>query len=356
IRLINGSCARIVAQSPTSIRGIRPTVLRCDEVELFDPELWDAAQLVTRAGTFDGEHVPGTIHALSTWHQPDGLMRTLVESCTEQSPVRRLFRWGMVDVLHRCPELRPCETCALLPECAGAAKLGEGHIDIDDAIRMKARVDCATWDAEMLCRRPARSHAVYPEFDEQVHVADFEIEQPQDPARGLWIGGIDFGFRSPTVILWAQLRPDGVLAIVDVHSAAEATIETHVQAIRARRWPVPTWFGVDPAGLQRSAPSGLSPVAALRRHGLAIRTRRAPLHDGLRAVRTRFAPASGPPGLLVHARCRELIDALRAYRFPPGERDPVQPIKDGADHACDALRYLVINLDAPVRTTIARYA
>ncbi|MEO1130507.1 MAG: hypothetical protein AAFX05_12495, partial [Planctomycetota bacterium] len=36
IRLINGSCARIVAQSPTSIRGIRPTVLRCDEVELFD--------------------------------------------------------------------------------------------------------------------------------------------------------------------------------------------------------------------------------------------------------------------------------------------------------------------------------
>jgi hypothetical protein len=61
------------------VRGTRVQKLRCDEVELFDPEVWEAAQLATMEQ--DGAAtvwVPGTIECLSTMHVPYGLMYRMV--------------------------------------------------------------------------------------------------------------------------------------------------------------------------------------------------------------------------------------------------------------------------------------
>jgi hypothetical protein len=66
-----------------------------------------------------------------------------------------------------------------------------------------------------------------------------------------------------------------------------------------------------------------------------------------------MAPASGPVRLLVHARCVELIEALKRYRF--GDRGD-GPVKDGPDHACDALRYLVVNLEWKGEVEVRGYA
>ena len=49
VRLTNGSACELLAQSQTSVRGTRVQKLRCDEVELFDPDGWGAAQLATRS-------------------------------------------------------------------------------------------------------------------------------------------------------------------------------------------------------------------------------------------------------------------------------------------------------------------
>src|SRR5437667_9578824 len=49
ISLTNGSGAAVLTQSEYAVRGIRVQKLRCDEVELFKPHIWEAAQLVTRS-------------------------------------------------------------------------------------------------------------------------------------------------------------------------------------------------------------------------------------------------------------------------------------------------------------------
>mgnify|MGYP001794734828 CR=1 FL=1 len=344
LRLTNGSRASILAASPTAIRGARPTILRVDEAELVDRELWTAAQLCVRSHTTPGGLVvPAAIEALSTHHRAGGLMHDLIMSTLHNEPVRRLFRWGVLDVLEQCDD-RPCDDCALLPECAGRAKSPRiGHVSVDDAARAKGRVDAQTWEAEMLSQRPSRSDAVYPEFDLEQHVADFPVRS--DDGLLLWCMGIDFGFRAPTAMLWACLAHDDVLRIVDERVVSEVTIEGHAGAVRASRWPQPSWLGVDPAGNQRSEQTALSAISVLRREGFAVRARRVRMEDGMRAVRRRLAPASGPPTLLIHERCAQLIEALRTYRYAAPTSGSAAPAKDGPDHVVDALRYLIINLD-----------
>jgi hypothetical protein len=341
ISLGNGSVAHVLAQSHTSVRGVRPQVVRCDEAELFRPDVWSAAQLAPRSKRCGGVLVAGRVEALSTWTRAGGLMREIVGEAGGDTPTRRLLRWNVVDGLETCPPARRCDRCALEPDCAGRAKGRRGgHVAIDDALRMRARVDAAAWSAEMLCERPARTDAVFPEFDADLHVGEFD--PPAGDAR--WVAGVDFGMRSPTVVLWACVAADGVLRVIDERVEAGCAIAAHVRAIHESPWPEPAWLGVDPAGAQRGIVSGASPVQAMRAAGLVVRWRRAGLEPGLRAVRARLAPASGPPTLLVHARCARLIESLEGYRYPPGTGGEA-PAKDGHDHACDALRYLVVCLD-----------
>lgn len=379
--LRNGSLAEVLAQSETSVRGCRPQVLRCDEVELFDPDVWRAAQLVTRSATLGGEVVRGRVEALSTMHRAHGLMADLTSDVS-----RRVFRWGVVDVLSTCEPRRPCASCDLLDECAGRAKRALGHIRIDDALAMKRRSDAATWRSEMLCESPRRDDLVLPEFRREVHV--FEVDWPAPfapalaPARTPGVGegplaaagivgrddgpggpfdpalrfvcGMDFGFRAPTAILVGVVDGGNVLRIVDERVEAAATLDAHLDAMRAWRWPAPSWIGVDPAGNQRALQTGASDVSLLRKRGVVVRDRRAPVEAGLRLIRARLAPASGSPTLFIHARCRVLIESLERYHYRDATGS-AEPAKDGADHAVDALRYLVQNLDAAREERVGRY-
>lgn len=348
LRLRNGSTATIIAQSERAIRGARPQKLRCDEVELLDPELWQAAQLVTRSKQCGPVAAHAAIDAISTMHRPHGLMSQLIGEAHERT--RTLFRWSLVDVLEHCPTERPCAPCALAPECASRAKDAGGHITIDDAIAMKSRTDHQTWQAEMLCQRPSTRDLVFPEFDRAVHVSAFD-----PPPDGVHLASMDPGLRNPTVILFACAAPDGSLFILDQRAKSEALLDAHVQDILDAPWPRPRWVAIDPAGRQRSAQTGLSAVAVLRRAGLAVRDRRIPMELGLRAVRARLKPAAGAPTLFIHERCQPLIRALESYRYRPDAPADAQPVKDGADHHADALRYLVASLDSTRPATARRY-
>ncbi len=74
VALVNGSRAQLLSGSQRSVRGVRVHKLRCDEVEEFDPAVWEAAQMVTRSGLCGGQYVQGAVEALSTIHRPFGLM------------------------------------------------------------------------------------------------------------------------------------------------------------------------------------------------------------------------------------------------------------------------------------------
>ncbi|HYE01770.1 MAG TPA: hypothetical protein VD963_00905 [Phycisphaerales bacterium] len=378
VALRTGSRAEVLAQSEASVRGTRVQKLRCDEVELFDRGVWEAAQLTTRSAPIRGPWggwVRGSVEALSTMHRPHGLMWEVVggsrragEEGADGAP-RRLFRWGVVDVLGRCGEEFRCAGCGLWDECGGRAKApgagGGGHVAVGDALAMKARVGLAAWESEMLCLRPRRADSVYPEFDARVHVADWEEPGARDelaegPGRALVVGGMDFGFRGPTVFLLGRVGADGVLRITHEHAASGNTMGEHAAAIRAlcarAGTGLPDWIGVDPAGRQREHQSGLSNIAVLRGAGLTVRSRVLSLPEGIEAVRARLRPAEGGPRLLVHARCVGLVSALERYHYAPERPESVAPVKDGPDHAADALRYLVVCLDRAHRAERGRYA
>ncbi len=358
VRLRNGSRLELLAQSQRSVRGTRVQKLRCDEVELFDPGVWEAAQLVTRSKVCAGIRVRGAVECLSTMHVAYGLMHRLVGEAREGG-TRRLFRWGLVDVLGVCEADRACEApCGLLGECAGRAKqrdaagMAPGHVEVDDALTQKSRVSDATWKSEMLCLAPKRSDCVLPEFGRESHVVN---ELPGARDAWAWVGGMDFGIRAPTVVLWGGVDPSGVLWICDERVVSGVTLGEHIGAIKGAPWPSLSWIGVDPAGGQRSGQTGLSDIQAMRREGLVVKHRRLGVGQGLELVRARLRPASGAPTLLVHPRCERLIESLETYRYPADRPESLEPVKDGSDHAVDALRYLIQNLDRAYEARYSRY-
>lgn len=359
--LTNGSRVELLAQSHASVRGTRVQKLRCDEVELFKPEIWQAAQLVTRSGTFGAFDVPGSIECLSTMHKPFGLMSRLVQEAAGGK--RKVLKWGVVDVLARCGEARACskdsgESCVLLDECQGQAKgsTEPGHIAVRDAIDQKGRVSGSTWESEMLCLKPDRSDSVYPEFKLDRHVIDRLPEQTRPGDMGiLHIAGMDFGFRAPTVVLWATVDALGTIRVYKERVVAEVILAEHVQAICDAPGPMPDWIGVDPAGNTASEQTSKSAVDLLTDAGLKVRFRSSLISQGVELVCNRLAPAAGPARLFVHKRCEKLIQALERYHYNPNDLESGKPIKDGSDHAADALRYMVLNNDHKQRFEVLRY-
>jgi hypothetical protein len=243
-----------------------------------------------------------------------------------------------------------------------------GHVSIDDAVRMKSRVSDEVWRSEMLCQRPRRSDSVYPEFDLNVHVGEWESLPPSvadhlAPDRTTWIAGMDFGYRSPSVVLLARHDDASKTLYIEAeHVQTEWTIDQHIALIKSGMnlsLPTPAWIGVDPAGHQRSEQTGISCIAAMRKAGLVVRARRMELHEGVTVVRARLRPAmsehGSTPTLFVHRRCEKLIESLQRYHYPEDRLESLQPVKDGFDHAADALRYLLVNLDRPHRTTCGSY-
>jgi hypothetical protein len=395
VELVNGSRVEVLSQSEASVRGQRVHKLRCDEVELFEPPLWEAAQLITRSGACGDTLVRGSIEALSTMHRPFGLMKQLVSEASATRPdeppgtpaphetgslrgpglgplpgVRRVFRWSVLDVLERCPDARPCATCPLWPDCGGLAKSARGFLTIDDAIQQRRRVGEHVWRAEMLCLEPARGDSVYPEFDAATHVRSFtpeadgrmlRVDGAGEAARRVerWVGGIDFGIRSPTALLWGCLDERGELFIVDEFLMHNRVTEAVAMAAAAHGaacgWPRPAWLGADPAGNGVNEQTGRSTIAVWKSAGWPIRSRGSAVQEGIAAVRSRLRTADGGSRLFIHPRCRHLVQAMIEYHYPTHRPQSLEPVKDGHDHIADALRYLVLNLDASFEVHTRRY-
>jgi hypothetical protein len=153
-----------------------------------------------------------------------------------------------------------------------------------------------------------------------------------------------------------------VLRIFDEHVREGARLAEHVAQITAgegraglRGWPSPRWVAPDPVVRAKNLQTGKSDAQVFQEAGLTLRLRAMPQAEGLRLVRVRLDPAAGPPRLLVHRRCAHLIESLSRYHYPENRPESLEPVKDGHDHAVDALRYLVVNLDRPYRTRAGSY-
>ncbi|MEM6749925.1 MAG: hypothetical protein AAGA57_05180 [Planctomycetota bacterium] len=358
LALAHGGRVEVLAGSQRSVRGVRVHRLRCDEVDELDPDLWQAAQLTTVSQQPQSSEnnapppIPGAVEALSTLHRPHGLMANLTRRAQADG---RLLRWNALDVAARCEPQRPCEGCPLWNDCQGRAKQARGFIPIEDLIQQRLRVSDTTWEAEMMCRRPTRSDVVYAGFSRERHVC----ERAPEGDHLIALAGLDLGLRSPSVWLWALADTRDTpasLHVLDELARQDAPLEAFLAEVSARAtqagWPRPAWVGVDPAGRARNLQTGATDLDVLRTHGYTTRTPRIQLARGIDLVRARLDHGR----LRIHPRCEGLIQALEAYHFDRARPQQPTPVKDGPDHWCDALRYLIGPLDTQAAgATVRRY-
>ncbi|OHB62716.1 MAG: hypothetical protein A2Y77_16130 [Planctomycetes bacterium RBG_13_62_9] len=346
----NGSAVEVLTQSATSVRGQHVQKLRCDEVELFQDEVFAAAKFTTQST----ENVTAAMELISTMHRPYGIMQREVSAAAGSGVP--LFKWCLWETIERCIG-RTCSQCPLSDDCRDRAKAAYGYLKIDDCIAQMRRSSRVGWEAEMLCIKPSLENVVFGEFDPAVHVRPVDY----DPNLPLY-RSLDFGFINPFVCLWIQVDHDGVVRVIDEYVRSRATIDAHAEQIKTRT-PCPqeqvTATFCDPAGAGSNDITGTSVVRELRALGIPARYRRSSILEGVELIRRAIRSGDGTSSLAISPHCPRLIEALQCYHYPdsgrirtPGEL----PFKDGLyDHPIDALRYFFVNHKSRGVTTTRRY-
>jgi PBSX family phage terminase large subunit len=174
--------------------------------------------------------------------------------------------------------------------------------------------------------------AVYPDFDEDVHVFESEI-----PAHWQRCRGIDYGYTNPFVCLWGAIDHDGRLYIYDEHYQAKTLIKDHAAIIKAKgdvSWSVADHDAQD--------------NAEMRAEGVFSHNAKKDVTTGIQAVSARLiTQPDGFPRLFIHKRCVNTIREMGMYRWAePSEHknEKEEPVKSD-DHTTDALRYMVMEQD-----------
>lgn len=152
------------------------------------------------------------------------------------------------------------------------------------------------------------------------------------------VRAVDYGYTNPFVCLWGAIDGDGRLYIYDEHYRRKTLIRDHAAAIASRpgsfEWTVADHDAQDNAEMQAC---GIWTINA-RKEVIA----------GIQAVKARLATAGdGKPRLFVCSNCVNLIKELGMYRWADstsGRNEKEEPLKEN-DHAMDALRYMVQQID-----------
>ena len=350
-RFINGSAVEVLTQSATAVRGQHIQKLRCDEIELFDPDVFAAAKFIT----LSTDNVLAAMETISTMHRPYGLMQKTVSNAARSgTPV---FKWCLWETIEKCTD-RVCSGCPLWPDCGGRAKQAAGFFKIDDCITQLRRASRAGWESEMLCKRPSLENVVFDRFDPAIHTKQVDYNPNL-----LLYRSLDFGFVNPFVCLWIQVDGDGVVRIIDEYIRSRATIDVHAAEMKARtpggESAVIATF-CDPAGAGTNDITGTSVVRELRTMGIPVRYRRSSIAEGLELVRRAILAGDGKSNFVISPRCGRLIEAMQCYHYPEGAGQAncpgaELPLKDGVyDHPIDALRYFFVNYASRIPRSAAR--
>jgi hypothetical protein len=339
-RLKNRSRVEILTQSPRSVRGVRVQKVKCDEVDEFHPDVFQAVQFVTQSkpktgsGKQAASRISSSLQVFSTMHHPFGLMSEVVAKAREVGiPV---FKWCLLEVMEGCRDYS-CSRCPLAEDCRGTAKEAEGYFPVEDALKIKRRSSNEAWETEMLCKRPSLTGLVYRDFDEDVHLAEIAYRE----GLGTY-AAFDFGYENPFVCLFFQVDYDDRVFLFDEYYVSGKTTEEHARNLLPlfRRYRVLEAY---------ADPSGALERRVLARFGIPTRRANNDIAAGLEAVRSHLKvnPETGRPRLFISRRCKNAIREFSLYRYPDARvRSQTSgyaseiPAK-GDDHAMDALRYFL---------------
>jgi len=187
------------------------------------------------------------------------------------------------------------------------------------------------WQQEVLGEYVSWEGLVYQAFSIETHVKPL----PADVQVVRTVLAVDWGWSNPGVMLPVQLLADGTVHVPDESYGRERPLEAWAE--EARR--LGGRYGVDVATCDPSDPAN---IAHLQRAGIRARKANNEVLPGITAV----AGLLSTLRLTVDPSCENLIRELGMYSYkqrPDGTVRPDEPDKVD-DHACDALRYGVMEL------------
>jgi len=175
---------------------------------------------------------------------------------------------------------------------------------------------------------------VYSEFLRTVHM----VKPFKFPDHWQRIRGIDYGYTNPFVCLWGALDEDKRLYIYDEHYKSKTLIKDHAADIKARdgkyAFTVADWDAQD--------------NAEMHEEGIYTQNAQKDVMIGIQKVKARLAKqADGRPRLFIFENCVNTLKEIGMYRWnqsKEGRNEKEEPVKE-ADHAMDALRYMVMEID-----------
>jgi len=213
---------------------------------------------------------------------------------------------------------------------------------------------------------------VFKEFDEEIHVGDFEY----DPEWTTY-ATLDYGFTNPFVWLLVQVDPHRTnMRVLDEYYEVGRTTEEAGREIMAR--------GLAPGSILRFFPDPAEPDRSVQLAGLlqipSATGTGGPLADRLEWIRRFLRPAEAVanlprdhdewvPRLQINRRCKNMIREMNVYRYPKsaeeaaesGQNIPEAPLKKD-DHTPEALGRLMAGMfgspwslaESPARQSRAR--
>lgn len=218
------------------------------------------------------------------------------------------------------------------------------YIDLGELARVNSLLTEDEKEARMHGRFVSRTGLIYPHFSEGIHVCKpFEVPNDWNKYRA-----IDPGFRNSLACLFAACDRDDTLYITDEHVKAEMALQDHAFIIKQKTGDQRPYTVIDPAANQKGLQNEKSVKEQFRVHGIHTTNANNSVWTGIQRVSDwlKIHPMTQKPRIIIFDTCTELIRELKRYRWADEAKldrkdGPEKPMKKD-DHACDALRYLVM--------------
>lgn len=246
----------------------------------------------------------------------------------------RTFAYDRIYLNDRCDEEVWCE----FMEWAD-----NPFLDREEAERLSAVMGEEELSARRYGRFASLKGAVYPEFDENVHVIP-PFDVPKE-----WLDkiSIDPGLKNPTSCHFYATDGERVFVIAE-HYESGKPVDYHCAQIkriaRSLGWPTDKAGRlralIDSAAGQRTLAAEKSVAELFAENGIQVNTKvNKDVFRGVSKVKSLLSGDGKKPELYIFSNCANMIREFKSYRWGEGE----SPLKRD-DHAMDELRYYAMTL------------
>lgn len=199
-----------------------------------------------------------------------------------------------------------------------------------ELVRIFNTVSTMYWLQEYAAEFTAFEGMIYPEFNDQIHVREFEY----DPRCANW-WALDFGYTDPFICL--DIMVDQSQRVYVWREYVKSGLSTYEHGHILSNRENPDGYHIDAVAAD---PRGADEIATLRWIlGSSILANALGQALGYEAVKQAFkVRADGLPGLMIHPRCTETIRSIKNLHGKPGASG-YETARGQFDHPADALRY-----------------